>query len=46
RGSSMYAPVGTASTIALTIVPIRYAAPEILRNSNNKHSYTEKRCLK
>ncbi|CAF4183568.1 unnamed protein product, partial [Adineta steineri] len=42
RGSSMYAPVGTASTIALTIVPIRYAAPEILRNSNNKHSYTEK----
>lgn len=42
RGSSMYAPVGTTSTTTLTIVPIRYAAPEVLSNSNNRNSYTEK----
>ncbi|CAF0729220.1 unnamed protein product [Didymodactylos carnosus] len=42
RGSSMYAPVGAASTTTMTIVPIRYAAPEVLSNSNNRNSYTAK----
>ncbi|CAF1478412.1 unnamed protein product, partial [Rotaria sordida] len=42
RGSSMYAPVSAASRTALTIVPIRYAAPEVLSNSNDRNSYTEK----
>ncbi|CAF1499813.1 unnamed protein product [Rotaria sp. Silwood1] len=42
RGSPMYAPVGSASKTTLTIVPIRYAAPEVLCNSNDRNSYTEK----
>ncbi|CAF3490649.1 unnamed protein product [Rotaria sp. Silwood2] len=42
QGSSMYAPVGSASKTTLTIVPIRYAAPEVLSNSNDRNSYTEK----
>ncbi|CAF1391839.1 unnamed protein product [Adineta steineri] len=42
RGSSMYAPVGSSSTTTLTIVPVRYAAPEVLIDCNNRNSYTEK----
>lgn len=42
RGSSIYAPIGSGSTTTLTIVPIRYVAPEVLINSNDRNSYTEK----
>ena len=42
RGSSIYAPAGSGSTTTLTIVPIRYAAPEVLSNSNERNSYTTK----
>jgi hypothetical protein len=41
RGSKLYSVVDSPSMSTMTIIPIRYAAPEILRNPN-KLNYSEK----
>ncbi|CAF0739162.1 unnamed protein product [Adineta steineri] len=41
RASSMYLAMPEASSI-LNVIPVRYAAPEILSSSYSKDSYTEK----
>ncbi|CAF4092513.1 unnamed protein product, partial [Rotaria sp. Silwood2] len=41
RGSKLYSIVDSSSMSTMTIIPIRYAAPEILRDPN-KSNYSEK----
>jgi len=41
RGSKLYSIVNTPAMTVMTIIPIRYAAPEILRNAN-RSNYSEK----
>ncbi|CAF1344857.1 unnamed protein product [Didymodactylos carnosus] len=43
RGSAIYSPLSpTSSSTLLNVVPVRYAAPEVLANSQCQTSYSEK----